>query len=132
LVFALVGQCSPPVRPINWIVVPWQRIRTAGRVLPSAARITVALADLTAETTAEPKKVLVNVLRAVHQAIDGLIGRPPADTTAFPVAVMTLGWTAPIITGPRPPVRQRIERQRNPLPAAGTGSPSATRQTRCP
>jgi len=131
LVVALVGQCSPPVRPISWIVVTWQRIRTAGRVLPSTARITVALADLTAETAAEPKKVLVNVLQAVHQAIDDLIGRPLADTTISvdradhhrtkatgPAADRTAREPAPG-HGHRIPVRDTA----NPLPRQGKRHP---------
>ena len=66
----------------------WQRIRTAGGILPST--IAVTLADY-GQAATEPEKVLVNTLRAAHRIVGILIRWLVASTSLFPAsAVVTM------------------------------------------
>lgn len=71
LVFALVREWSPLARAVTWIAVTWQRIRTAGGILPST--VTATLADLVGQAPAESKKCWSTPLRAGHRIVGILI-----------------------------------------------------------
>jgi hypothetical protein len=76
-------------RAFAWLVVTWQRIRTAGGVSPST--ITMPLANHR-EAATDLVKVLVNALRAVHRVAGTLIRWLVARATVFPASAVVMFW----------------------------------------
>jgi hypothetical protein len=130
MVFALVGQWGPLTRVIALIAVTWQRIRTPGGVLPST--ISAPLVDRVQAAT-DPEEVLVNALRAARRVACILIRWLVARATVFP-AVVTMFRVPSHRSTPHHGHRSGPSGSngfRNPEPARGNGSRSASGQNRC-